>query len=84
MLGKWDFLVGRAEELQPLWDAYWVGEIRQEALGEGPAPAEEGYLVEHTSPVHLIDRQGWGRVVHGSDFLAEDLAHDARLLLRTP
>lgn len=84
MLGKWDFLVGRAEELQPLWNAYWVGKVRQEALGEGPVSAEEGYLVEHTSPVHLIDRQGWDRVVYGSDFLAEDLAHDARLLLRTP
>ena len=41
----------------------------------------EPYLVSHSAPVYLIDRDGILRVLHTLPFEAEDLAHDIRLLL---
>jgi cytochrome oxidase Cu insertion factor (SCO1/SenC/PrrC family) len=49
----------------------------------GPHPhTAEDYLVDHTAPVHLIDRKGRDRVVYGSTFEPKDLAEDLRRVLR--
>ena len=64
------------------------------ADGEGRASAASGsvdalrqgvrerYLVSHSAPVYLIDREGVMRVVHTPPLDADALAHDMRLLLR--
>lgn len=73
MLDRWHFLTGDAETLRPIWAYYWVGKVWSDAKGN----------VMHSSPVHLIDRQGKIRVVYGSTFEPADLAHDLRELLRS-
>lgn len=73
MLDRWHFLVGEASELRPIWEYYWVGQVRKDEKGE----------VMHRSPVHLADRHGKIRVVFGSQFEPSDLAHDIRVLLRS-
>jgi cytochrome oxidase Cu insertion factor (SCO1/SenC/PrrC family) len=45
-------------------------------------PAASGYEVEHTAPVHLIDRTGRVRVVFGSTFRPAQLTHDIEALLK--
>ena len=96
MLDKWHFLVGSEEELEPVWTAYWLDpihgdrahdDIGEEAVaGESDTagePAPQGYLVSHTAPVFLIDREGYRRVVFTSLSLdPQPLVHDIRLLLR--
>lgn len=72
MLDRWHFLIGGVNELKPIWEYYWVGQVRKDKKGE----------VMHQAPVHLIDRQGRIRVVHGSGFEPEALAHDITTLLR--
>ena len=44
---------------------------------------EERYLVFHSGPVYLIDREGAMRVLFTLPFEAADLAHDVRLLLES-
>ena len=91
MLDKWHFLVGSEAELEPLWNYYWVGDIRQEVVGaeeESPAASASdlngdagAYVVDHSAPIHII-ADGGVRVVFGSTFLSSELAHDLQLLLR--
>ena len=58
------------------------------ALVESPAPSAveasvEGYLVSHTAPVFLIDRQGNRRVLFTNLSLdPQPLVHDIRLLIK--
>ncbi len=72
MLDRWHFLTGEANQLQPIWEYYWVGKVWKDENGD----------VMHQAPVHLINRQGMIRVVHGSTFRPADLAHDITILLR--
>lgn len=51
-----------------------VGALRQNILDD--------YLVSHSAPVYLIDREGIMRVLFTLPFEAEALAHDIQLLLR--
>ena len=44
---------------------------------------DERYLVFHSGPVYLIDREGAMRVLFTLPFEAADLAHDVRLLLES-
>ncbi len=84
MAGKWDYLTGSEESLAPLWKAYFVGEVRQEAIADAADPArtaEGAYAVDHTSPVHVIDPQGRGRLAYSTAFTADEMAHDIRLLM---
>ena len=39
------------------------------------------YLIEHSAPVYLIDREGKMRIIFTLPFKPESLAHDIRLLL---
>lgn len=100
MLDRWHFLTGDAKALRPIWDYYWVGDVRLERVGsaadnarpskiEGASEAERSaragsgrYTVQHTAPVHLIDKQGKIRAVYGSTFRPAELAHDIEVLLK--
>ena len=87
MLGKWHFLVGSEDELEPIWTAYWLDPVRSNGArhadakvsdGGGKLGADaaldvpgahtdragtDGYLVSHSAPVFLIDREGYRRVL---------------------
>jgi len=67
-------LTGRPQELQPVYASYGIYREKE--------PISEGYLVNHTSTILLIDKQGRWRVNHAHDAAVEDLVHDIRLLLR--
>lgn len=93
MLDRWRFLVGNEEQLRPIWKAYWLDPIQGEAGHEGDGgPAEIGaepddsnpgtYLVTHTAPVFLIDREGMRRALFTNLSLdVEPLLADIRNLL---
>lgn len=83
MLHRWHFLVGDRAELEPIWEYYWAG-TPPKVTGDahGSADADEDYTVDHVAPVHLLDRAGRVRVVHGSQFTPAELASDIERLLR--
>ena len=80
--------------LDPLRDA--TADLDVSAHGEGDAtaerggkaggstaPVDQGYLVSHTAPVFLIDRQGYRRVLFTSLSLdPSSLVHDIRVLIK--
>lgn len=69
-------LSGTLEQLQPVWDAYYVGrlivQMEDSALG---------YTVNHSTRVYVIDKQGNLRLTFPFEMKAEDMTHDVRLLL---
>ena len=96
LVDEWQFLVGSREELAPIWKAYYLkpGHVHTaptephshngpESSGGGidsSTPGKE-YLVVHSTPVYLIDRQSRRRVVFTTPLDTEAVAHDIRLLL---
>ena len=109
MYDRWDYLIGSREQLEPVWQAYYVaapvikgtehGEVSdelleeyglfrgldEEAIGDVKGVLKEfggGYDVQHSTPIWLIDRQGWIRVKLGMDVAPSELVYDIRLLLR--
>ena len=94
MLHKWAFLTGIEEELAPLWQAYYVAAEPARAKTNGATSEEHThtdtgdadstaeYLVDHSAPVYLIDREGRMRVVFTELTLdPQPLVDDIRLLL---
>jgi protein SCO1/2 len=69
-------LSGTTEELQPLWDAYFVGRV----IVPMPDSVLE-YTVNHSTRVYVIDKQGRLRLTFPFEMKAEDMTHDVRLLL---
>jgi protein SCO1/2 len=68
LTGRMSFLLGRRDELQPVWRAF------------GVRPQEDG--LEHSARVVLLDKSGRPAVAWPTDQLTpEGLAHDLRLLL---
>ena len=49
--------------------------------GSTDASIAHSYLVIHSAPIYLIDREGRMRVVFTLPFVTEDLVHDVKLLL---
>ncbi len=45
-------LSGSVDELQPVWDAYWIFREKQEV------ESEAGYLMAHTTRIYVIDKEG--------------------------
>ncbi len=79
----WKFLVGDRELLEPIWAAYYLAPISEAG---GPLDAlrqlsTESYLVGHSTPVYLIDRDGRRRVVFTQPLDPERVHHDINLLL---
>ena len=91
---KWQFLVGSRETLAPVWSSYYLDPYAEDARGETPTPEPRGamdslsaaiterYLVVHSAPVFLIDRNGRRRVVFTSPLNPEEIIQDIRRLLR--
>lgn len=98
---RWTFLTGTRANLEPVWAAYWVGvtpESEVSSTSGGLVAAASGANLAyhedhdheterllHTTPIHLIDRDGQMRAVHTTngepDDLIPDLVHDLELLL---
>lgn len=69
-------LTGSAEELQQVWNGYFVGTVFREAV-EG----ELGYVLAHPTRVFVIDKQGLLRITFPFELTAADMSHDVQLLL---
>ncbi len=68
-------LSGTVEELQAVWDGYWV--FRQiEETG-----SEAGYLVAHTTRIYVIDKEGNLRLTFPFGLPANSMTSDVRRLL---
>lgn len=80
MLDRWRFLTGRQPQLAPIWEYYWVGQVRREQPGS--TRAQPRYAIGHGSPVHLVDRAGAVRIVFDADFRPAAMAHDIEVLLQ--
>lgn len=72
MEGKWLYLSGPRAQLEPVWQAYYLGI-------ETPVPP--GTQVGHSSRVVLIDRAGRERVNLDPDFEPDSLHKDLRILI---
>jgi len=95
MTDKWDFLVGDDEALSRLWAAYYIDPVADIGSDDGEEESgsdqhressaldrlvEDSYLITHSAPVYLIDRDGVRRILFTPPFEPEALAHDIRLL----
>ena len=90
---EWQFLVGSHQTLAPIWQSYYVDPYADDPRGEAPTPEPRGavgtlsaaiaerYLVIHSAPVFLIDREGQRRVVFTSPLDPAEIAQDIRVLL---
>lgn len=76
MVGRWSYLVGSRQELEPIWKDYYVGVL--------PDPNQEGQVM-HTAPIYLIDRDGRRRVLHTTggetNAIVGEIVRDLRTLL---
>jgi protein SCO1/2 len=69
-------LSGSEEELQPIWDGYFVFREKQEV------GSEAGYLMAHSTRVYAIDKDGNLRLTFPFGQTGEDMSHDVRMLLQ--
>lgn len=83
-LDSWDYLVGSKDQLEPLWQHYWVGALLQQPTNDtGAADKAYGkYAINHASPVHLIDQNGYAHVAYSSLFQSDELTNDILYLLK--
>ena len=91
---EWQFLIGSREVLAPIWESYFVDPYAETPRGEAPTPEPRGaidslsaaiaekYLVIHSAPVFLIDRNGRRRVVFTSPLEPAEIVQDIKTLLR--
>lgn len=89
MLGRWSYLVGTRAELEPIWEAYYIG-VADGGTSDGhdnhdhSEDPDESLLI-HTAPVYLIDADGKLRSLHTTggetDTIIDDVLHDIRVLL---
>lgn len=68
-------LSGTEEELQPVWDGYFVFRERQNV------DSEAGYLMAHSTRVYAVDKFGQLRLTYPFGQTAEDMVRDVRKLL---
>ena len=91
---RWQYLVGDRATLEPVWESYFVDPYAEEPESVTPTPEPRGavealsaaiaerYLVIHSAPVFLIDREGQRRVVFTSPLSPEEIVQDVRTLLQ--
>lgn len=91
MLNKWQFLLGKEEDLESIWAAYYVSasikesdSVKVEANSKDELQKQllKTYSVNHQGPVYIIDRAGNARSVFTFPFDPEELANDVNLLLK--
>lgn len=63
------------EDLQPVWDGYFVFREKQDV------GSEAGYLMSHSTRVYTIDTDGNLRLTFPFGMTGEDMSHDVRMLL---
>lgn len=68
-------LSGSIEELQPVWDGYWVVREKQEV------DSETGYLMAHSTRIYVIDKQGKLRLTFPFGLTAGSMTSDVKRLL---
>lgn len=68
-------LSGTEEQLQPVWDGYFVYREKQDV------GSEAGYLMAHSARVYAIDKQGLWRETFANGTAASDITSDVRRLL---
>ncbi|MDA1330431.1 MAG: SCO family protein [Chloroflexi bacterium] len=68
-------LSGNGEELQPVWDGYFVARQKQES------DSEAGYLMAHTPRVYVVDKAGFLRLTFPFGLDADAMTSDVRRLL---
>lgn len=68
-------LSGDVEELQAVWDGYWVFREKQET------ESEAGYLMAHTSRVYAIDKLGRLRLTFPFGISSKSMLSDVERLL---
>ena len=90
MLNKWNFLVGRPDELNPIWGSYYISTSLQEGTpsttkrNSAKNFRDQGLdeLIAHSYPIYLIDRNGHLRVLFTNPPIdPSPLLHDIKLLL---
>lgn len=69
-------LTGSRSELEPVWKSYGVYQAKQETSQAG------GYLVDHTSIVYVIDKNGNWRLTYPFGVEVKALAGDIQHLIR--
>ncbi len=76
-------LSGSLDQLEIIWQDYSV--FREVVSGEGHSTdshSAEGYEVEHTARVTLIDKNGKLRLSYGFGTPVADIVHDLEILLK--
>ncbi len=68
-------LSGSEEDLQQVWDAYWVFREKQES------DSEAGYLMAHTSRIYLVDKAGNLRLTFPFGLSATAMLRDVERLI---
>jgi protein SCO1/2 len=93
MMDKWHFLVGSSATLGPVWRAYGIEAVNLDdqaaqdraaaASTSSPTPTAlpRAGLVDHSSPLFIIDRSGKARALLDVNFAPGDLVQDVRALL---
>jgi protein SCO1/2 len=93
MMDKWHFLVGTPTTLGPVWRAYGIDAVNLDdqaaqarvvaASSSVPTPTAlpAAGLVDHSSPLFIIDRSGKARAILDVNFAPADLVQDVRALL---
>ena len=91
---EWQYLVGDRATLEPIWESYFVDPYADDSGEQVATPEPRGavdalsaaiterYLVIHSAPVFLIDREGSRRVVFTSPLSPEEIVQDVRALLQ--
>ncbi|QBD77022.1 SCO family protein [Ktedonosporobacter rubrisoli] len=72
---RWHFLLGKRDELIPIWKDYhiYTDALKQDANGQA---------ISHMGIVYLIDQQGKERTLLPVNFSAKQLANDIKGLLK--
>lgn len=70
---RWHYLIGREQELLPIWHSYGIYAPPQPVAAGAP---------DHSVGIYLIDKQGRERRYEDVDISAEELARDTLILSR--
>lgn len=78
---NWHYFIGTAQQLVPVWRAYYVGSDAAEApSAAGKVSKATPQLINHTAIVYLIDPQGRLRIALDANFTVSEFIHDVKAL----
>lgn len=72
-------LSGTPEELQAVWDGYYIFQEKEEGL-DGHDGERASYLVSHAARIYVVDTEGKLRLTFPSDMSSLDMASDVEYL----